>query len=239
MITAHGLDARIDVWHLRLTDEDADEAFLDATERARIERFRLESKRTQFRAARSQMRRILGAYLGIAPESVHFEYGEHGKPFVPDHRELEFNLSHSGDQGLLGVTTGTPLGIDIERHKPDRRFIGIASRFFADDEHTALVQLDGERQAGAFYRAWACKEAYLKAWGTGLSFPSSGFSIEYLSEQSPRLLATTMPGDDPAAWQLADVHTVDGFAGAICYRGGKRWLRHFTRGFVSREPTTG
>jgi 4'-phosphopantetheinyl transferase len=223
----------IDVWHLPLTSERAEITLLSADERTRLERLRIDSKKVQFCAARGQMRRILARYLDAAPESLRFEYGEHGKPSLRDHPDLEFNLSHSGRAGLLGVARGTPIGVDVEWHKPDRRFADIAARFFTTQEHSALMRLPEDARPAAFYRAWACKEAYLKAWGTGLSFPSDGFTIDYVGSRPPRILATDMPGDRPDACRLRAVRTFDGHAAAVCFTGEARWLRHFSPGDCS------
>jgi 4'-phosphopantetheinyl transferase len=227
------LGEAIDVWHLPLTRERSDHALLSADERERLDRFRIDTKKVQFLSARSQMRRILASYVGADPAALQFAYGEHGKPSLPDHPDLEFNLSHSGRAGLLGVTLGARLGVDVELEKPRRRFEGIAARFFAPPEHTALMALAEESRPAAFYRAWACKEAYLKAWGTGLSFPSNKFAIEYAGAGPPRVLTTDMPDDHQDGCRMRAVRTFPGHAAAVCFSGEERWLRHFAPGSCS------
>ena len=55
-----------------------------------------------------------------------------------------------------------------------------------------------------FYRGWTRKEAYLKAWGTGLTFSSRGFSLSF-GEQDCRVVETGMPGDDGRGWSFSDL----------------------------------
>ena len=85
-----------------------------------------------------------------------------------------------------------------------------------------------EARASAFYRAWAMKEAYLKAWGTGLSFASNRFTLDYVGDGAGRLVSTDMPGDDPDEWRFEDVPLGGGYTGAICFEGVKRRLRRWT-----------
>jgi 4'-phosphopantetheinyl transferase len=71
------------------------------------------------------------------------------------------------------------------------------------------------------------KEAYLKAWGTGLSFASNRFTLDYVGDGAGRLVSTDMPGDDPDEWRFEDVPLGGGYTGAICFEGVKRPLRRW------------
>jgi 4'-phosphopantetheinyl transferase len=223
----------IDVWHLACTPAHADLDLLDPTEAERAARFLSADKRVQFIAGRAQLRAILAGYLGLGAKEVRFEYGEHGKPtLAAGTGDLAFNLSHSHDRGLLAITTGADLrlGVDIELARPGRRFGGIATRFFAAQEARALLELPAARQPAAFYRAWTRKEAYLKAWGTGLSFASNRFWVSFDEAGPSRLLASEMPGEEQSsldAWHFISVAASGGFTAALCYPGARRWLRHF------------
>jgi len=219
----------VDLWHLHLTALQADAECLSADELARAQRFRLEEKRIQFLSGRSQLRRILARYLDREAGDLRFTYGEHGKPAIPDAADLQFNLSHSHEAGLVAVLRGVRVGVDVELARPGRRFTGLAGKFFSAAENQALLGLAEAKQRQAFYRAWVRKEAYLKAWGTGLSFPSNRFTLSFLAGEPSRLIDSEMPGDDPAAqvWQFHGVPTFPGFAAAVCYPGSRRWLRQY------------
>lgn len=203
------------LWAVRVDSlTPADLARLSPKERARADRIRIESKRVQQAAARSALRQILGAYLGLSAQEVKFEYGEHEKPAVLG--PLSFNLSHSGVWAIIGVMSRGVIGVDVERAEDGREFALISERFFSAPERDYLLA-QGEAQRGpAFYRAWTRKEAYLKAWGTGLTFASSRFCIDYAAGQAGAVLWTEMPGDDPKRWHFVDLRLGPDYPGAIC-----------------------
>ena len=228
----------IDVWRLDLAVTEQDWSLLAPDEVERARRIVVERKRDQRASSRAHLRRILSLYVNVDPESLQFEYGEHGKPGLaegPDdpterrsparQRNPTFNLSHSQTVGLVGVTRDSRIGIDVEHAREVRDFSGLAQRFFSADESVALQGLPDAERPAAFYRAWTRKEAYVKALGTGLSFPSDGFTIEYTSDGPGRIVTTDMPGDDPSVWRFADVDLGVGFAGAICFEGPDRPIR--------------
>ncbi len=223
----------LDLWRMGLVPHEGDYELLTDEERARADRLIIPSKRDQFIAGRASLRTLLSRYLGCSPEALVFEYGEHGKPALASHPELVFNLTHSHELGLLVVDAnpqGRLVGVDIEWHKPDRALVEIAKRFFSDPEQALLSRAPAARVDELFYRAWAQKEAYLKAWGTGLSFPSTGFTIEMDPEKPSRVVDTTMPGDEePSRWSVEDLVVEAGYAAALCYEGASRPLRGYLR----------
>jgi 4'-phosphopantetheinyl transferase len=61
------------------------------------------------------LRQCLAEYVKHTPASLRFGYMmPHGKPFLAEYPEIAFNLSHAGDYGLLAVTCGRQVGVDIE-----------------------------------------------------------------------------------------------------------------------------
>ena len=111
------------------------------------------------------------------------------------------------------------IGVDLEFAREGREFTEIADRFFSQAESAELRALPPEARRAAFYRAWTRKEAYLKAWGTGLSFASNRFTLEYIGEGPGNLLATEMPEDDVSRWHFKDVDLGPAYTGAICLEG--------------------
>jgi 4'-phosphopantetheinyl transferase len=174
----------VHLWRICLeTDSEAihaGRAILSADEIVRADSFRFERDRRRFTMARAAMRRILAQYIGQEAQSLIFEYGSRGKPSLgsgADAKGVSFNLSHSHELSLLGVTGNLRLGVDIE-------FIGekiagddIARRFFAVDELDYLAQLPEEQRTCAFFDLWTRKEAYIKALAEGLSVELNSFSM--------------------------------------------------------------
>ena len=109
------------------------------------------------------------------PFSFSYEYGEQGKPQIVNFPK-KFNLSHSGDYVVCGVSDGE-VGVDIQKWVPfkDRT----AERFFAKEEWKLLQETDVEKRTELFYRLWSRKEAYGKYTGQGIgSVVGEDFSDE-------------------------------------------------------------
>lgn len=217
-------DVQIHVWRIPLHVREGDYDLLTQAERARAERLIIEEKRVQFISGRAALRRVLGRAVERDPAKVAFTYGEHGKPELDGADGLSFNLSHSRGQALLAVARAVPghaaprLGADIEFQKLGRSFTDIAERFFSEREYASLDCMGPERVPELFYRAWTLKEAYLKAWGTGLTFPSNRFTITMEPAEQPRVLETEMPDDDPSTWRMDRLDRGE-YAAALCYDG--------------------
>ena len=91
---------------------------------------------------------------------------EQGKPHFPDHPDLHFNLSHSGNYALCALDEH-PVGVDIELIRPHHP--RLSQRICSAEE---LAWLDGqEAPLSALCQLWARKEALVKYHGTGLTIP--------------------------------------------------------------------
>lgn len=191
---------------------------LSPDEQQRAARFRFERHRRRFTAARGALRAILGAALGLPPAAVALVYGEHGKPALQGGSAgLSFNLSHSDDWGLCALAGGRILGVDLEPVRPLDDMEALANRFYSVREAAALRALPEEERPPVFFRAWTCKEAYVKATGRGLGFSTR--LIEVGLDGPPGLLAVAGDPAEAARWKIALPPVVPGFAAAICAEG--------------------
>ena len=98
-------------------------------------------------------------------------------PFNPHQSNPpQFNLSHSADLILLAFHATDPVGVDVERQRPDWDWRPIARRCLdASTVESLLAQAPAEA-ATAFVQAWCDLEAGLKARGVGLARASDGQS---------------------------------------------------------------
>ncbi|HUN09339.1 MAG TPA: 4'-phosphopantetheinyl transferase superfamily protein [Aggregatilineales bacterium] len=203
----------VHIWQLPLLELQPD--FLSVDERVRAARFRFDQDRMRWRNARSMLRQCLAQYVKHTPESLRFGYTTHGKPFLADHPEITFNLSHAGDYGLLAVTCGRQVGVDIELVRPDFADPAVAWHFFSDAEQSQLAHLATEKYTIAFFTCWTRKEAYIKARGEGLSHPLKDFDVSIQSD-SCNLLLSTRPNESEALnWHVQAVKVPDGYLGAV------------------------
>ena len=221
-------DDVIDIWRFDLEVQESDWAILSLDETQTAKRIVVEEKRDRKASARAHLRRILARYIGTHPQDVKFAYGEHGKPMLAEHDEPRFNLSDSESKGLVAICWGSRIGVDIEFAREGRSFTNIADRFFAQAESAGLRALPSSDRREAFYRAWTRKEAYLKAWGTGLSFGSDRFTLDYLGDGPGSLLTTEMPKDEASRWRFRGVELGPAYTGAICFEGPERPIRWWT-----------
>ncbi len=173
----------VTVRSVRLADAGPDgEAFLDPAERRRAAHLRDASARRDFLAGRVALRGFAAGILGVGPEnltaaSVCPDCGtdqDHGRPgYVIGGAPAGLALSLSRCRGWAvvaagqAVVAGAAIGIDLE-HRLGVRFDGFDDVALTPAERRLLGGLAPERRDLFRTRAWARKEALLKARGTGL-----------------------------------------------------------------------
>lgn len=204
----------VHVWRVELRACAPD--LLSADERERAAQFHFDRDRNRYVAARTILRHLIARYEDARPENIRFAYNPYGKPAL-EGSSLRFNVSHSGDLGLLAFARNKHIGVDIERFRPEFAAKEIAARFFSHEEIAALRGRSAESLPAAFFNCWTRKEAFIKAHGSGLSLPLHNFVV---SIDSPaRLIRTDF---DPGAirqWTLHELPIDDGFAAALAVEG--------------------
>jgi len=219
-------DTRLDipgdvhVWRFT-TDRPAREidhlqALLSDRERERAARFRFEEDRSRFIARRGLLRVVLGLHSKGDPARIAFELNAFGKPTLisGDSRDWQFSASHSSGIGLVAVTVGRAVGVDIERHRADVDCLGVAASFFASDEVEALRRADPPLRRAMFFTLWSCKEAWVKARGLGLSFPLDRCRVE-VTDGAPRLLEDPEQPGEHTRWSLTPLDVDPECSGAL------------------------
>lgn len=149
----------------------------------RRDRFAFTKLRQRYTIARSMLRVVLSRYVMDEPSNLHFTLGDHGKPYLCNH-QLEFNLSHTAEALLIGVSKETPVGVDLECSKREVSSDMLVKSYFHEVEQARfrLIQSEAKRQA-EFLRLWVCKEAYLKMRGCGLSAGLASVAISMADEK--------------------------------------------------------
>lgn len=196
---------------------------LSEDELARAKRFYFDQHRKRFIIARGLLRRILGRYLEIEPREVEFSYGRYGKPALIEKlnkdKKLDFNLSHSQDIALSGVTCDRAIGIDIEHLRPMNDAEQIAKRYFSEQENAVFQSLPIEQQQQAFFNAWTRKEAYLKACGDGITRPLNQVEVSLAPGEPAKILRIQGSPETAAQWSIQDFIPASGYRGAIAVGG--------------------
>lgn len=191
---------------------------LPAEEQVRAERFRFHDPRARFVGCRVPLRSILANCLGMAASAISFGYGANGKPELTAGQKaetsIEFNLSHSGDWGLIALTVGSAVGVDIEQFDTRSEIQRLAERYFAKSEVAEFLQLSEQNRQAGFYRGWTCKEAYMKATGRGMSQPLSSFTVRIDPDQPASLLSIDGQPDEPPRWSVWSFDVTPNYAAA-------------------------
>lgn len=170
-------------------------------------------KKEQFIASRGVLRFLLGGYLQTIPQEVPLSQGLHGKPFVPA-SNLSFNLSHSGDYILYICARQCAVGVDIEQMRPGLVFHKLMRSHFSEQERLSITSLPQDQQEQAFFRLWTRKEAYLKALGTGFSFPLPITAISVIPKEGLQASPTQLE-ELPSHWYIKDIFVDTGYSSSI------------------------
>ena len=168
-------------------------------------------------------RKTLSQYADPPAGDWQFEQIGEGKPrLLAGQAELDFNISHSGDLLVCAVTSGFPVGVDIEREKPKRDVMRLARRFYSETEVEALEACPPAEQRNRFYDLWTLKEATVKSQGESLPPRLKKMSFRMAYEAAD--CATIHPlFDDPSAG-FALFEPAPKYRLAVCLPGEQRQM---------------
>ncbi|MFP5390434.1 MAG: 4'-phosphopantetheinyl transferase family protein, partial [Gammaproteobacteria bacterium] len=192
---------------------------LSDDERQRHGRYMFAKDRRRFLVTRLLVRYVLSRYVAVAPADWRFAASAYGKPMIanahPVAADLAFNVSHSDQVVLLGITRDAALGIDVEDRQ--RRIpLNIADSYFSAGEMHQLRALPASLQGERFLDFWTLKESYIKARGEGLSLPLDQFCFD-LSEAARIGISFDARLDDaPARWKFWQWQPTEDSTAALC-----------------------
>ena len=190
--------------------------WLDQSERTRCKKY-LPEPRRHFALCRAALRAILCRELGCPNEVLSFGEGPHGKPFAEVERQassLDFSVSHSGRFGLIAYAPAARLGIDVEQIIPKRQLNSLIEAVMGPEERGELSAMPERARLHQFFRLWTCKEALVKALGTGFSTDISGFQVPPNIRRGETAGVFRFPHLPEADWLLQDIGG-NGFAAAL------------------------
>ncbi|MCR5583854.1 MAG: 4'-phosphopantetheinyl transferase superfamily protein [Lachnospiraceae bacterium] len=113
---------------------------------------------------------------GLSPFDERIAYSTYGKPYLPDHPDVHFNVSHSGNYVVCAFADKT-VGIDIEEiHDIKPSLVKYALN---KQEFTMYDNLPESERLNFFFENWTGKEAFLKHIAKGLSVRPSEIYAKY------------------------------------------------------------
>lgn len=209
----HLKKTRLDLWLYPL-NMVFPEAFslLNHEEKTRATRYHFKQHQQRFTLARALLRLILARYVQSDPQTLSWSENRYGKPHLDPASSLHFNLSHSRDLALLAVGQHHPVGVDLEFFSA-RPFQGIATQLFSPTEQQALQHTPACLTPLAFYSLWAQKEAFIKACGLGLSYPTRSFNVPAFPYESSLVMDTR----EQTLWKMQSFMPRIGCCAALCH----------------------
>lgn len=198
------------------------ERLLSEDERRRADAFYFEEDRRRFMMARAVLRELLGTYLCIPPAAVRFALDAYGKPRLTHPAgsgAVHFNVAHSHRLALYAIARDRAVGVDVEQVRAEFPCDDIAEHFFSPDEKAALRIMPAGRRSERFFGYWTCKEAYLKAIGTGLCLQLDSIHVEVGPENGPAGLRIEGRPAEGAQWSIVQLTPSQGYTGAVAVRG--------------------
>ena len=130
-------------------------------------------------------------------ENPLFDYGEHGKPFLTNHPDIHFNISHCKDAVACAIDD-SPVGIDIEsvgRYKDE------LARYTMNDEEIAKIATAEDPEVVfevVFIELWTKKEAATKLVGTGITD-----NLKEILTRAECVIDTTVSNNRKYVWSVA------------------------------------
>lgn len=237
----------VDVWKVHLTrsqeEDNAHWECLHQDERARAQRFRFRRDRDRFVASRGSLRHILAHYLDRPAAGVRFAYTPAGKPFLPDHPDLQFNLSHAADLALVAISGGGPVGVDLEEVQSAAVVDSTSRLVLSLPERDELRRSSGRARRERFTRFWTRKEAYIKADGRGMQLQLDQIDVATSQDRVLVWAPETNQWASCERWTLRSLPAAPGHAAAVAAEGSDweivalEWAGPLGRRDITRRPS--
>ena len=196
---------------------------LSREECQRADRFVFERDRVRYTIAHAVMRHLLGRYCDLTPQSLRFSVTAAGKPSLAglgtSTAPLHFNLTHSDDRALLGLSIGGEIGVDIEKVRTNIEALAISRHYFFGSERDAIEATPAAQRHDMFFRYWVAKEAVLKAQGIGLGFPLDRFRVDFLADGTTARIESFDASALRNDWRVSLLPCEDGWHAAVAARG--------------------
>ena len=190
-------------------EEDARQRFIKLLPEDR--QAKIKAKKNTIAADESLIGEILARYalsneLLKPLKEIEIRHTEKGMPYIEG--DLFFiSITHS--HGFVAcAVSDSPVGIDAEKLRYFSE--GVARRMFNENEHSFIESSDDKTRS--FYMIWTLKESYLKAIGTGISFPMK--NLEFTVKDG----SISFNLDNNAKFRV--IESIDGYILSVCRIAG-------------------
>lgn len=195
---------------------------LSESEKEKANKFRFNKDKICNVLARGVLKKLLYSYCNT--NSLFIQYTKYNKPYINDLNNVRFNISHSKNYIIIAIAKNIDLGVDVEFINKNAVHEDVSKSFFSTEEQYELSMLKDSEKTEGFYRCWTRKEAFIKALGTGLSFPLDKFVVS-LHPYKAELLKTKWDENEKKQWLLKSFTPNPDYVGAIATKAKKVKIR--------------
>jgi 4'-phosphopantetheinyl transferase len=185
------------------------------------------SHRALYASAHAALRAVTAAYAGLPPSQVAFVKGAFGKPYVAGDPGLRVSLSHTPGLSLVAVSRDGPVGVDVERVAPLTDPVGLRHQVLSEPEAAAWPEDREDALHSGLFTHWTCKEAVLKALGSGLAGDIRAVRVAPGARRGGPVRVLAAPGRPDRTWTLQLIDCGPGFRAAVAVAGGAETVRVF------------
>lgn len=180
---------------------------LSIEEISKLHKYRFSIDKYRFGIARLAIRMLCANHLNTKPSEIELIFNKYGKPSITNNKNLQFNISHSGNVILIGLTLGQHIGVDVEVHNNEIDHMELASCVFSPTEQSQLHKASPAWIIKGFYNCWTLKESFIKAMGLGLHLPLDSFSMNmYGSNNQNKLINIQWNGAILSDWTSRNIY---------------------------------
>jgi 4'-phosphopantetheinyl transferase len=224
----------VHVWSYLLDAENPDMDFfynlLTEDEKTEINKIKIRKVRNQKVISKAIVKNILSKYLGVTINQIKFSYNKFGKPVLPadiNLQDLNFNVSHSGELGIIALTKKYKIGVDVERIAELADIDDIIQMCFSKDEQRLFHGVKDPEKTTLFYRIWTGKEAFVKAIGKGFSFPLKNISFKLNHNKEIVISDIIEVPENLNDWQIYNFNPQENYSSAVVVNLNSFLIRKF------------
>ena len=139
------------------------------------------------------LKELYGLSLTEEMLAEELEKGQHGKPFLKNHPQVHFNISHCDGLAVCAFSDA-PVGVDVERIDVFKD--SIVRKVLTKEEQEFLSFYKGkEAYNELFFRFWTLKESWLKQDGSGFFRSPQEVSFKLISDGREYTVQCSNPED--------------------------------------------
>jgi 4'-phosphopantetheinyl transferase len=192
---------------------------LSREEILRSENLVFSERQEDYIICRGLLRKILSQYLNQAPHQIPIEVNTKGKPYL-SHHHYNFNLSHSKNLFLCGITQDSRIGVDLQHIYQISNLDSLVQKYLSPPEQQILKEAPENQTRELFFMIWTAKEAYLKGIGDG--FHRLARSITVCKKDNGLLALRIKDGmisNHSDEWSIQEIRISPGYKASLAVEG--------------------